>query len=193
MTDILMFFQAAVSILLIILVLLQFGKGAEAGLFSGGGDSLMTGAQQGNILSKATVVLAILFMGNSVLLARLQGKKAGSSLLDSEAPVARPLNSDALNPSKIKTEASKKIDAVKDSASDAVNKATKKMDAVKNSASDAAKEAGKKVDAMKNSASDAAKEAGKKVDAMKNSASDAVKEAGKKVDAMKNSVKDAVE
>jgi preprotein translocase subunit SecG len=110
MTDVLMFFQAAVSILLIILVLLQFGKGAEAGLFSGGGDSLMTGAQQGNILSKATVVLAILFMGNSVLLARLQGQKAGSSLLDSETPVARPLNSDAAA-KPAETEAPKKMEA----------------------------------------------------------------------------------
>jgi preprotein translocase subunit SecG len=106
-----MFFQAAVSILLIILVLLQFGKGAEAGLFSGGGDSLMTGAQQGNVLSKATIVLAILFMGNSVLLARLQGQKAGSSLLDSETPVARPLNSDAETSPIKKEEAPKKMEA----------------------------------------------------------------------------------
>lgn len=97
MTTTLMIFQAVVSILLIVVVLLQFGKGAEAGLFSGGGESIMTGSQQGNILVKITVILAILFMGNSVLLARLAGKKAGSSLLDGEAPVARPLNNDALN------------------------------------------------------------------------------------------------
>lgn len=112
MTDVLMFFQAAVSILLIILVLLQFGKGAEAGLFSGGGDSLMTGAQQGNVLSKATIVLAILFMGNSVLLARLQGEKAGSSLLDSETPIARPLNSDAQT-APVETKAPKKMETPK--------------------------------------------------------------------------------
>ncbi len=90
-----MILQAVVSILLIIVVLLQFGKGAEAGLFSGGGESLMTGSQQGNILVKITIVLSILFMGNSILLAKLEGKKANSSLLDSEAPIARPLNSDA--------------------------------------------------------------------------------------------------
>jgi len=96
MTDILMILQAVVSILLIIVVLLQFGKGAEAGLFSGGGgESVMTGAQQGNILVKITVVLSILFMGNSILLAKLEGQKANSSLLDGEAPIARPLNSDA--------------------------------------------------------------------------------------------------
>ena len=96
MTDILMILQAVVSVLLIIVVLLQFGKGAEAGLFSGGGgESIMTGAQQGNILVKITIVLSILFMGNSILLAKLEGKKSNSSLLDSEAPIARPLNSDA--------------------------------------------------------------------------------------------------
>ena len=98
MTTTLMILQAVVSILLIIVVLLQFGKGAEAGLFSGGGESIMTGSQQGNIMVKITVVLAIIFMGNSVLLARLAGSKAGSSLLDGEAPIARPLNSDALKP-----------------------------------------------------------------------------------------------
>lgn len=97
MTTTLMIFQAVVSVLLIIVVLLQFGKGAEAGLMSGGGESLMTGAQQGNILSKTTVILSILFMGNSILLAKIQSEKAGSSLLDEEAPIARPLNSDALN------------------------------------------------------------------------------------------------
>jgi preprotein translocase subunit SecG len=97
MTTTLMIFQAVVSILLIVLVLLQFGKGAEAGLLSGGGESIMTGAQQGNILSKATVVLSILFMGNSVLLSKIQSEKASSSLLDNEAPVARPLNTDAMD------------------------------------------------------------------------------------------------
>lgn len=97
MTTTLMIFQAVVSVLLIILVLLQFGKGAEAGLMSGGGESIMTGAQQGNILSKATVILSILFMGNSVLLSKIQSEKASSSLLDSEAPIARPLNTDAMD------------------------------------------------------------------------------------------------
>lgn len=94
MTTTFMILQAVVSVLLIILVLLQFGKGAEAGLLSGSGESLMTGAQQGNILSKATVVLSIIFMGNSIWLSKLQSQKAASSLLDDEAPVSRPLNMD---------------------------------------------------------------------------------------------------
>ena len=91
-----MIFQATVSLLLIVLVLLQFGKGAEAGLMGGGGgESVFTGSQQGNILSKITIVLAVLFLGNSVLLARLQSTKTGTSIMDGEAPVARQLNQDA--------------------------------------------------------------------------------------------------
>ena len=92
----LMIFQVVITIILIALVLLQFGKGAEAGLLSGGGgESIMTGAQQGNILSKATVVVSVLFMANCILLSKLQADKAGTTIFDDEAPVARPLNSDA--------------------------------------------------------------------------------------------------
>ena len=97
MTTALMIFQAVVSVLLIAVVLLQCGKGAEAGLMSSGGaDSVFTGAQKGNIFTKITIVLSILFMGNSILLARVQSEKAGTSLLDDAEPIARPLNSDAL-------------------------------------------------------------------------------------------------
>ena len=95
MVTTLMIVHGIITVLLIISVLLQFGKGAEAGLFSGGGsDSIMTGAQQGNILNKITTVLAVAFMASSLYLAR---GKSGSekSLLDSEAPIAAPLNSDA--------------------------------------------------------------------------------------------------
>lgn len=96
MIETLMIFQGVVSVLLIIMVLLQFGKGAEAGLMSGGGsEAVFSSAQQGNILSKMTVVLSILFLGGSVNLARLQSKQSGKSLLDSEAPIAVPLNRDA--------------------------------------------------------------------------------------------------
>lgn len=98
MTTSLMIIQAILSVLLIIIVLLQFGKGAEAGLMSSGGaDSMFTGAQRGNILTKITVVLSILFMGNSILMSKVQSQKSATSLLDSEAPIARPLNSDVLN------------------------------------------------------------------------------------------------
>ena len=96
MTTALMVLQAFISVLLIITVLLQFGKGAEAGLMTAAGsESIMSSSTRGNIMTKITAVLAVLFLGNSILLARLQDSKFQKSLLDSEAPVARPLNSDA--------------------------------------------------------------------------------------------------
>lgn len=99
MTTALMVLQAITSVLLIIVVLLQFGKGAEAGLMTAAGsESIMSSSTRGNIMTKITAVLAIIFLGNSILLARLQDSKFQKSLLDSEKPVSRPLNSDAQAP-----------------------------------------------------------------------------------------------
>ena len=96
MTTALMVLQAIISVLLIIVVLLQFGKGAEAGLMTAAGsESIMSSSTRGNVMTKITAILAILFLGNSILLARLQDSKFQKSILDSEAPVSRPLNSDA--------------------------------------------------------------------------------------------------
>lgn len=95
MVNTLMIFHAVISVLLIILVLLQFGKGAEAGLMGGGAsDQVFSSGQQGNIFSKATIVISIIFMANCIILAKLQSSNSQRSLLDSEAPVARPLNFD---------------------------------------------------------------------------------------------------
>jgi preprotein translocase subunit SecG len=93
-----MVLQAITSVLLIIVVLLQFGKGAEAGLMAAAGsESIMSSSTRGNIMTKITAVLAIIFLGNSILLARLQDTKFEKSILDTEKPVSRPLNSDSAN------------------------------------------------------------------------------------------------
>ncbi len=89
----LMILQAIISVLIILLVLIQFGKGAEAGLIGGSSDSVFSGSQQGNILTKITTVLALIFLGNSIYLAKIQSSVTAKSILDSEA-VTRPLNSD---------------------------------------------------------------------------------------------------
>ena len=99
MTTALMVLQALISVLLIIVVLLQFGKGAEAGLMTAAGsESIMSSSTRGNIMTKITAVLAFLFLANSILLARIQDSKFQKSILDSEAPVSRPLNSDSTAP-----------------------------------------------------------------------------------------------
>lgn len=96
MTTALMVLQAITSVLLIITVLLQFGKGAEAGLMTAAGsESIMSSSTRGNVMTKITAILAIVFLGNSILLARLQDSKYQKSILDTEKPVSRPLNSDA--------------------------------------------------------------------------------------------------
>ena len=96
MTTALMVLQAITSVILIIVVLLQFGKGAEAGLMTAAGsESIMSSSTRGNVMVKITAILAIIFLGNSILLARLQDTKFQKSLLDSEKPVSRPLNTDA--------------------------------------------------------------------------------------------------
>ncbi len=104
MTTALMLLQAVISVLLIITVLLQFGKGAEAGLMTAAGsESIMSSSTRGNIMTKITAVLAVLFLGNSIFLARLQDSKFQKSILDSEAPVSRPLNSDAATTAPVNT------------------------------------------------------------------------------------------
>lgn len=95
----LMIFHGFISALLILSVLMQFGKGAEAGLLSGGAsDAVFSGSQKGNILTKITTVLVIIFIGNCILLTKLQTGKEHKSILDDEAPIAAPLNSDATAP-----------------------------------------------------------------------------------------------
>lgn len=96
MTTALMVLQAITSVILIIVVLLQFGKGAEAGLMTAAGsESIMSSSTRGNIMVKITAFLALMFLGNSILLARLQDSKFQKSILDTEKPISRPLNSDA--------------------------------------------------------------------------------------------------
>ena len=89
--------HVVVCILLTIVVLLQFGKGAEAGAMMGSGSSqaIFTSSAKGNFFTKMTTVLAVAFMVNSVALTILTSKESSDSLLDGEAPVAAPLNNDA--------------------------------------------------------------------------------------------------
>ncbi|MEX0799164.1 MAG: preprotein translocase subunit SecG [Bacteriovoracaceae bacterium] len=95
----LLIFHVVVCVLLTVVVLLQFGKGAEAGAMMGQGASqaVFTSATKGNFFTKMTTFLAIAFMLNSIALTTIKSKTAGESLFDDEAPVAAPLNTDALD------------------------------------------------------------------------------------------------
>jgi preprotein translocase subunit SecG len=83
MITILTIFHVMVCIFLILVVLLQQGKGADwAGAFGGGGTQTAFGARgAGTVLSKATTTAAVIFMITSLALTILISKPGGSSVI----------------------------------------------------------------------------------------------------------------
>lgn len=86
--------QVIVAITLIGFILIQHGKGADAGAaFGSGASATVFGSRgSGNFMTKVTTVLAIVFLANSLLLGYLftQRVKAPTSLLDSEPGIVLP-------------------------------------------------------------------------------------------------------
>src|SRR2546430_10851896 len=80
-------FHVIVCIFLILVVLLQQGKGADwAGAFGGGGSQTTFGARgAGTILSRATTAAAIIFMITSLALTILISRPGGSSVINDKA------------------------------------------------------------------------------------------------------------
>ena len=81
-----------VSLALIVIVLLQSGKGAEMGAsFGSGGSQSVFGAGGGNtFMSKLTTSAAIIFMLTSLTLAYLGGKTGSSSIMPSKSAATKP-------------------------------------------------------------------------------------------------------
>lgn len=77
--------EAACSLALIGLILLQKSKDGGLGMAfgAGGGDSLF-GARAGNVLTKATVGIGIAFLVNTLILGMLFAGSAGNSLVEKE-------------------------------------------------------------------------------------------------------------
>ena len=79
---------------LVVVVLLQTGKGADMGaVFGGGSQTLFGSGGAGNLLTKLTTGTAIAFMITSLILSYGQNRATSSSLLDrlpAEAPAAAP-------------------------------------------------------------------------------------------------------
>jgi preprotein translocase subunit SecG len=84
MWGILTFLHVLVCVLMIMIILLQKGKGAEMGAAFGGGYSQTLFGSAGPIgfLNKLTTVVAIFFMLTSLLLAFLAGNAPTKSLVD---------------------------------------------------------------------------------------------------------------
>ena len=92
MTILLVTLHITVCFALIIVVLLQSGKGAEMGAsFGASGSQSVFGAGGGNtFMSKLTTSAAIIFMLTSLSLAFISGKAGNSSIMSSKAPKAKP-------------------------------------------------------------------------------------------------------
>ncbi|HCY88099.1 MAG TPA: preprotein translocase subunit SecG [Desulfobacteraceae bacterium] len=90
MTTIVVALHVTVCVLLILIVLLQTGKGAEMGASLGGGGSQALFGPTGpaNILTKITTAVAIIFMITSLSLAYMSGERAEDSVMKgASAPV----------------------------------------------------------------------------------------------------------
>jgi preprotein translocase subunit SecG len=83
MITLLTIFHVIVCIFLILVVLLQQGKGADfAGAFGGGGTQATFGARgAGTVLSRATTAAAIIFMITSLALTVLISRPGGASVI----------------------------------------------------------------------------------------------------------------
>ena len=83
-------FEVRVCLLLIGVILLQRSKGSGAGVsFGGGAAEAVFGAQMGNVLTKSTVILAIVFLVNTLALSLLvarRGSTGEGSLMSGETP-----------------------------------------------------------------------------------------------------------
>ncbi len=92
MTILLQLVHIGVCLFLIIVVLLQSGKGADlAGAFGSGGSQTALGSRgAATVLTKATSIFAILFMLTSLGLALLGSRRSGSVLESAPLPVAAP-------------------------------------------------------------------------------------------------------
>lgn len=79
--------EVVVCLLLIGVILMQRSKGEGAvGLsFGGGMGEALFGAQMGNVLTRATVILGFVFLTNTLILSILSARKEGRSLMEGAA------------------------------------------------------------------------------------------------------------
>lgn len=76
-----------VSLGLILVVLLQTGKGADMGAVFGGSSATVFGSSgAGNFLTRLTTGMAVVFMLTSLFLGYTSGKKPSATIFDTGAP-----------------------------------------------------------------------------------------------------------
>ncbi len=130
-------FHVILCIFLCLLVLLQFGKGAEAGAMMGTGgasQNIFTTSNRGNFFTKLTALMSFGFVVTSLALSLMMSKSKSGSVLDGDGPVAPVLNRDAGNTESV-------LDKAKDAAAGATEAVTntveKSVEAVKDAGASA--------------------------------------------------------
>jgi len=111
MSFILILVHIVVCIALIMIVLLQTGKGADMGAAFGGGSShtLFGSTGASTFLSKATTFAAVVFMLTSLSLAYMSSHKTGGSVvMDAKIPDAKPVEQPAVSDNTAKPATSEK-------------------------------------------------------------------------------------
>jgi preprotein translocase subunit SecG len=85
--------HVVVCVILILVVLLQSGKGADlAGAFGGGGSQTAFGSRgPASFLSKMTTVAAVLFMMTSISLSGMSRRTTGSSVMEGTSAIPAPV------------------------------------------------------------------------------------------------------
>ena len=93
MNTVLTVLHVLVCLFLVVVVLLQRGKGADLGASLGGGgaNTIFGSRGAGNFLTKITTASAIIFMGTSLTLAYLGYQASDVRLFDSEEPFEVPI------------------------------------------------------------------------------------------------------
>jgi preprotein translocase subunit SecG len=82
---VLLFVEVVCSLLLIGVILLQKTKGQGVGLaFGAGMGESLFGAQMGNVLTKTTIILGIVFLVNTTVISLLQVGRQDESAVDAE-------------------------------------------------------------------------------------------------------------
>ncbi len=96
MVALLVVLHVLVCFALMVIVLLQTGKGAEMGAtFGGGGSHTLFGSRgAGNFLTKATAVAGTVFMLTSLALAMMSSNITGGSVVE-ELPAKAPVSESA--------------------------------------------------------------------------------------------------
>jgi preprotein translocase subunit SecG len=83
MTSTLLIIQFALAIILTITILLQKSSSIGLGAYSGSNDSLFGAKGPGNFLTKATMIVGLLFVINTITLGYLYNQQKMESAIDS--------------------------------------------------------------------------------------------------------------